>query len=240
MLRILDFSSIRWLFIDIGGPIVNDDPAVLYVFDKLKQILIDRGETFTEADFASAQVAILRSGAFSITSPLLQCLTGTTEHEDEVRGELARQLARVGYDKFKSLNPLRRNVKETLELLSKRYRLATLSNNTSQIREVLRDYRVDGYFSVIGISEAVGYAKPDPRFFQYVLDEAGCRSDEAMMVGDRIDADIIPARAMGMRSAWVRVGLYGLESPEPVSDIETPDLTVDSLAHLAAILLDSG
>jgi putative hydrolase of the HAD superfamily len=135
------------------------------------------------------------------------------------------------------LNPLRRDVKETLEVLSKRYRLATLSNNTSQIREVLRDYRVDRYFSIIGISEAVGYAKPDPRFFQYVLDEAGCRSDEAMMVGDRIDADIIPARAMGMRTAWVRVGLYGLESPEPVSDIETPDLAVDSLAHLAAVLL---
>jgi HAD superfamily hydrolase (TIGR01549 family) len=237
MLRILDLSSVRWLFIDIGGPIVNDDPAVLYVFDRLKQILIDRGETFTEADFASAQVAVFRSGAFSITAPMLECLTGTIECEDEVRGELARELSRVGYDKFKSLNPLRRDVKEALEVLSKRYRLATLSNNTSQIREVLRDYRVDRYFSIIGISESVGYAKPDPRFFQYVLDEAGCRSDEAMMVGDRIDADIIPARAMGMRTAWVRVGLYGLESPEPVSDIETPDLAVDSLAHLAAVLL---
>jgi HAD superfamily hydrolase (TIGR01549 family) len=237
MLRIVNLDSVRWLFIDIGGPIVNDDPAVLYVFDKLKQILIDRGETFTEADFASAQVAVFRSGAFSITAPMLECLTGTIEHEDEVRGELARELSRVGYDKFKSLNPLRRDVKETLELLSKRYRLATLSNNTSQIREVLRDYRVDQYFSIIGISEAVGYGKPDPRFFQYVLDEAGCRPDEVMMVGDRIDADIIPARAMGMRTAWVRVGLYGLESPEPVSDIETPDLTVDSLAHLAAILV---
>ena len=45
---------------------------------------------------------------------------------------------------------------------------------------------------------------------------------------------------MGMRTAWVRVGLYGLKTPEPVSDIETPDVTVDSLAHLAAILLDSG
>jgi len=240
MLRIVNLDSVRWLFIDIGGPIVNDDPAVLYVFDKLKQILIDRGETFTEADFASAQVAVFRSGAFSITAPMLECLTGTIECEDEVKGELARELSRVGYDEFKSLNPLRRDVRETLELLSKRYRLATLSNNTSQIREVLRDYRVDRYFSIIGISESVGYAKPDPRFFQYVLDEAGCRSDEAMMVGDRIDADIIPARAMGMRTAWVRVGLYGLESPEPVSDIETPDLTVDSLAHLAQILLGDG
>jgi len=237
MLRITDLNSIRWLFIDIGGPIVNDDPAVLYVFDRLKQILIDRGESFTETDFASAQLAVLRSGTLSITSPMLQCLTGTTECEDEVKGLLARELSQVGYDDFKALNPLRRGVKETLEVLSKRYRLATLSNNTSQIREVLRDYRVDRYFSIIGISESVGYAKPDPRFFQYVLDEAGCRSDEVMMVGDRIDADIVPARAMGMYTAWVRAGLYGRDSPEPVSDIETPDLTVESLPHLAAMLL---
>ena len=235
----MDFGSVRWLFIDIGGPIVNDDRAVLYVFDKLKEVLIGRGETFTDIEFASAQVAVLRSRAVSITSAILQCLTGGTEHEAEIRAELARELSRIRYDEFKALNPLRRRVKETLELLSRQYRLATLSNNASRIREVLRDYRVDRYFSIIGVSEAVGYAKPDLRFFQYILDEAGCRNHEVMMVGDRIDNDIVPARTLGMHTAWVRVGLYGLERPEPVSDIETPDLTVGSLGELAAILLGS-
>ncbi len=235
--RPADFSSVRWLFIDIGGPIINDDRAVLYVFDKLKEILIGRGETFSDTDFAAAQVAVLRSSAASITSSMLQCLTGTTEDEAEIRAELARELSRLRYDEYKALNPLRRGVKETLEALSQQYRLATLSNNASRIREVLRDYRADRYFSIIGISESVGYAKPDPRFFWYMLDEAGCRSGEVMMVGDRIDTDIAPARALGMYTAWVRVGLYGLERPEPVPDIETPDLTVGSLAHLAAILL---
>jgi HAD superfamily hydrolase (TIGR01549 family) len=235
-----DFSSVRWLFIDIGGPIINDDRAVLCVFDKLKEILVGRGATFTDSDFAAAQVAVLRSFGVSITSSMLQCLTGTTEGEAEIRAELARELSRIGYDAFKALNPLRRRVKETLEALSKQYKLATLSNNASRIREVLRDYRVDRYFSVIGISESVGYAKPDPRFFQYVLDEARCRSDEVMMVGDRLDIDIVPARAFGMYTAWVRTGLFGTEGPEPASDIETPDVTVASLRHLADILLGDG
>jgi HAD superfamily hydrolase (TIGR01549 family) len=235
-----DFSSIRWLFIDIGGPIVNDDRAVLYVFDKLKEMLIARGEEFTDADFAAAQVAILRSGATSITASILQCLTGTTELEAELRAELMGDLSRIGYDEFKALNPLRRGVRPALEALSYRYRLATLSNNASMIREVLRDYRVDRYFSIMGISESVGYAKPDPRLFQYVLDEARCRGDEVMMVGDRIDIDIVPARAFGMYTAWVRAGLYGREGHAPTSDLDTPDLIVDSLAELAAILLSTG
>jgi HAD superfamily hydrolase (TIGR01549 family) len=171
---------------------------------------------------------------------MLQCLTGTTDLEVELRAELMSDLSRMGYNQFKVLNPLRRGVKPALEALSYRYRLATLSNNASMIREVLRDYRVDRYFSIMGISEAVGYAKPDPRLFQYVLDEARCRSDEVMMVGDRIDIDIVPARTFGMYTAWVRAGLYGREGHPPTSDIETPDLIVDSLAELAAILLGNG
>jgi HAD superfamily hydrolase (TIGR01549 family) len=238
--RPADFSSIQWLFIDIGGPIINDDRAVLCVFDKLKGILIGKGATFTDTDFAAAQLAILRSSTASITASMLQCLTGTTEGEAELRVELVRELSRMRYDEFKALNPLRRRVRETLEALSKQYRLATLSNNASRIREVLRDYRVDKYFSIIGISESVGYSKPDLRFFRYMLDEAGCRSEEVMMVGDRIDTDIVPARRLGMYTAWVRVGLYGLEGPEPAADIEMADLTVRSLADLADILLGTG
>ena len=235
-----DFSSVQWLFIDIGGPIVNDDRAVLYVFDKLKETLIARGEDFSDTDFAAAQLAVLRSATTSITASILQCLTGTTEHEAEVRADLVRELSGIGYDEFKALNPLRRGAREALELLSQQYKLATLSNNASMIREVLRDYRVDRYFSIIGISEAVGFSKPDLQFFQYILDEAGCRSDEVMMVGDRIDIDIVPARALGMRTALVRAGLYGREGHAPTSEIETPEVTVNSLAELAAILLGNG
>jgi HAD superfamily hydrolase (TIGR01549 family) len=233
----LDLSSVKWLFVDIGGPIINDDRAVLYVFDRLKEILIARGETFTETDFASAQVAVLRAGVTSITSSMLQCLTGSTEHDAEVKSELARELSRMPYDQYKALNPLRHGAKESLELLSQRYNLATLSNNASSMREVLRDYRIDRYFSIIGISEAVGYSKPDPRFFQYVLDEAGCRSDEVMMVGDRLDNDIVPARKMGMYTAWVRVGLHYSDDAGPACELETPDILVRSLGELAMILL---
>jgi HAD superfamily hydrolase (TIGR01549 family) len=235
-----DFSTVRWLFIDIGGPLINDDRAVLCVFDVLKEILIGRGADFTDADFAAAQLAVLRSRYASITASILHCLTGATEAEAEIRAELARKLSCMSYNEFKALNPLRRRIKETLEALSGQYRLATLSNNASRIREVLRDYRVDKYFSVIGISESVGYSKPDSRFFRYMLEEAACRPDEVMMVGDRLDIDITPARTVGMYTAWVRTGLFALEGPEPASDIETPDVIVGSLPHLATVLLGNG
>ena len=36
---------------------------------------------------------------------------------------------------------------------------------------------------------------------------AGCRPEEAVMVGDRLDNDIFPAKALGMGTVWVRQGL---------------------------------
>lgn len=34
-----------------------------------------------------------------------------------------------------------------------------------------------------------------------------CRAEESVMVGDRLDNDIVPAKALGMKTVWVKNGL---------------------------------
>ena len=80
-------------------------------------------------------------------------------------------------------------------------------------------------------SASLGVRKPDPRFFEHLVDLVGGPSDEVAYVGDRIDNDVVPAIAGGMRAVWLRRGPWGViqELPEDVR----PALVVGSLAELA-------
>ncbi|MBQ5946243.1 YjjG family noncanonical pyrimidine nucleotidase [Massilia sp. ST3] len=64
-----------------------------------------------------------------------------------------------------------------------------------------------GYVSFVATSEACGYAKPDSRFFEYATRMARRFShDETVIVGDRLDADILGANRYGIDSCWFNPG----------------------------------
>lgn len=59
------------------------------------------------------------------------------------------------------------------------------------------------YISFIATSEACGHAKPDVRFFEYAAKMARSFSkNTAVIVGDRLDADILGANRYGIDSCW--------------------------------------
>ena len=62
------------------------------------------------------------------------------------------------------------------------------------------------------------------------LDKAGCRPEDAIMIGDRLDNDIIPAKKMGMKTVWVRQGYAVYQSIDDES--ARPDHIVDSIDEL--------
>ena len=83
---------------------------------------------------------------------------------------------------------------------------------------------------VIAMSDEMGVHKPDPAFFARVLEMAG-KPEPAQLAyaGDRVDNDVIPAAAAGLRAVWVRRGPWGLiQQPDSVH----PALVVASLDEL--------
>ena len=52
------------------------------------------------------------------------------------------------------------------------------------------------------------FGKPSPAFFQAALDGLGCRADEAVMIGDDVEADVNGALALGIAGMLVRTGKY--------------------------------
>ncbi|WP_202902584.1 MULTISPECIES: HAD family hydrolase [Rhizobium] len=59
------------------------------------------------------------------------------------------------------------------------------------------------WLSFVATSETCGFAKPDIRFFGYAARRFRTfNKDEAIIVGDRLDADILGANQFGIESCW--------------------------------------
>ena len=82
---------------------------------------------------------------------------------------------------------------------------------------------------VITTSEHLGFDKPSPRFFEGLLAQTGFRAEEAAYVGDRIDNDILPAKAVGMTTVFLKRGPWGRAHAGQSAEA---DICVETLAEL--------
>ncbi|GAA0912119.1 HAD family hydrolase [Nonomuraea longicatena] len=88
----------------------------------------------------------------------------------------------------------------------------------------------------IHTSDGWGVAKPAPEFFAKVASVAGREPAEILYVGDRLDNDIRPARAAGMRTALLRRGPWGHLHADRPEAARIADVVVDDLHALLPAL----
>ena len=103
-----------------------------------------------------------------------------------------------------------------------------VSNFYGNIATVLREYGLDGIFETIVESAVVGVRKPDPRIFTLGVEALGLQPGEVVVVGDSIDKDIIPARAAGCQTVWIR----GEQWTDDAVDESIADRIIDDLSEL--------
>ncbi|QRY54744.1 HAD family hydrolase [Mycolicibacterium septicum] len=106
-------------------------------------------------------------------------------------------------------------------------------NQPAGIEQVLSAAGLEADF--VASSAAWGVSKPDPEFFVRLISEACVPAERILYVGDRLDNDVAPARAAGMRTVFVRRGPWGyLHALKDEASLA--DLRVDSLRELSALL----
>jgi len=64
-------------------------------------------------------------------------------------------------------------------------------------------------FEMVASSATWGVSKPDPAFFQRMMESFDLPADAMVYVGDRLDNDIFPAIAAGMHAVFIRRGPWG-------------------------------
>lgn len=120
-----------------------------------------------------------------------------------------------------------------LRELSKRYKIGIIANQELGSEQRLDKLGLLKYIDIVIASAEEGITKPDLRIFQIALDRANCKPEEVVMVGDRIDNDIIPANKIGMKTVWLKQGFGSYAEPKTVE--EQPDYLVNSLAEIAEL-----
>jgi HAD superfamily hydrolase (TIGR01662 family) len=109
------------------------------------------------------------------------------------------------------------------------HRIAVVANQPASRADELRAIGVEA--EVLVMSEQLGVAKPAPAFFARALELMGSPDPaDVAYVGDRVDNDLLPALAAGMRAVWIRRGPWGVIQHPP--DGTRPALTVDTLDEL--------
>ena len=82
-------------------------------------------------------------------------------------------------------------------------RIAIVSNNLlEEQQEKLRTCGMDEFVDALVVSEVAGTSKPDPAIFRLALDRLHALPGGAVMVGDSWAADVVGARAAGLRAIW--------------------------------------
>jgi putative hydrolase of the HAD superfamily len=124
------------------------------------------------------------------------------------------------------------------ELKKKGYKLGIITNTVTSteehVRQALRKIDVEKYFDVIATSVDIGHEKPDERIFMTAMRKLKVKPAEAVMVGNRISADIAGGNRMGMKTIlfrWNRRYPEKMTSPE-----EQPTCTIRSLRELPIVL----
>jgi len=122
-----------------------------------------------------------------------------------------------------------------LRSLASRHRLAVCSNiDESLFETTARQLEVP--FATVVTAEAVGSYKPDPAHFTELLKRTGLRAHEVLHVAQSLYHDIAPARSLGFRCVWLhRPSARHRFGATPRAEA-TPDLELDSMTALAALM----
>ncbi len=124
----------------------------------------------------------------------------------------------------------------TLKKLEKDgYRLGIISNagDDADVQQLARRFDIHSYFDFILTSAACSYRKPHPRIFELALSNWYCPPNEAVMVGDNLDADIRGAKDAGLYGIWIsRRAEPNTEDQERIQ----PDASLSALSELPALL----
>ena len=90
---------------------------------------------------------------------------------------------------------------EILTYLKAKYSLHIITNGFGEIQnDKIEKSGIKSFFTELITSDEVGLKKPNPKVFEYALSKANAKTQESIMIGDSMEADIQGAINVGMKA----------------------------------------
>lgn len=204
-------NNIKWLFFDVGSTLVDETDCYNH---RIQDAIAGTNITFEE--FNEKRMFFSKQNLKGDIEALrFFGLTKTPWHlEDEKL-----------YDDTESV---------LSSLCERGYNIGVIANQAAGTQKRLENWGLMKYIQLVIASAEEGVAKPDKRIFEIALERSMCSPNGAVMIGDRIDNDIIPAKKIGMATIWVKQGFGKYWTI--ANESEKADFEVNNLTELLALL----
>lgn len=204
------FTNITWLFFDVGSTLIDEQIAYKH---RIQDIAKSANTTYNKVYDTAMEFYKQNKKGDLETAKQLGVSLPKWHTEDEI------------------LYP---DAAQCLKILSQKYKIGIIANQELGTKDRLQQHGILQYIDLVIASAEEGVAKPDEKIFKIALERAACKSSNAIMIGDRIDNDIISAKNLGFHTIWIKQGFgqyWNITKEE-----ETPDYTVQNLTELCDIL----
>lgn len=202
-------ESKYWMF-DLFGTLIDGDGAENAYIEALDGLFAGVEYWTVNAyvgvtDFGSVDACIAKSlEKFNLTAS-----------EDQIR------IFKEKWGQWKNLLQLEDGAIEVLTELKKRgCKLGLVTNDNNLIGNLFEKFDLEKHFDVIISSYKIGIAKPNPEIYTLCAEKLGVTNfSEITMVGDKLDRDVEPPIALGMRGILYDPYEENVEYPHRISSL---------------------
>lgn len=191
---------IRAVLFDLDRTLIDRDTAIRRLFQtQWQRVRAEVSSGQTEAMFVARLLALDNKGYANKTEvyerivlEFMLPLGLAAELENDFRENYGRSVETFP-DTLATLSSLK----------GKGYGLGIITNGTSRVQQAkIESTGLQAFMSAVLISETEGIKKPHPEIFQRGLQRLDVAPDEAVFVGDNLVADVLGAKAAGMKAVW--------------------------------------
>ncbi len=201
----------RAVLFDVGGPIDMEFAHEIAVEGAIAAACGMEGIRLDQAAIDEASERAVEAFAPDAHAHMIETLCGDPRTVERVRQRVHAMTANL--DVFQ----LRPGIDDLLRKLRKLdHRLGLVADQPERM----------------AIADLFDYCGPRP--LAMVAEALGVTPADCIMVGDRLEADIAPAKAIGMATIRFRTGRYRRQKPR--SPAETPDVEVSDVQELEAAI----
>ena len=233
-------KTIRALTFDLDNTLWETDVSILRAENVMADHLRSLAPTAWMADFSLEAFRTVRKQiveeqpniAHNLTVVRRETLVRWFKNRGASRSvaeDLAGEGFRVFYEERQNVNPYPGTV-ETLEILSKEYPLAAITNGNADLMAM----PLGQYFQFSLQSQHFPKPKPDPAMFEEAMKRLNVEPHQCLHIGDDIEHDVIGSKRLGMKAVWFNTLARIPEEEVPA------DHTITELQEIIGILKQLG
>lgn len=195
------FMNLTWIFFDIGGVLSDESRYTEWRIGNDLAALHLVNPSITREDIL--EVWNQASGTMGqLDENIIRLLTQGSDVEKVIAAMRKGKQGALSYEEQQSIRP---EAKDVLHYLASKYHLGIIANQGPKIREKMAEAGILSYFEHAGVSGDYDLSKPDPRYFQRVLEEVGAQAETSAIVDDNIERSLVPAKKLGFTTVWYQL-----------------------------------